>query len=196
MCHREGVAKYKRDNLGKVLAGKKKHYIKYRDKYREWNSKYQKEHRQQCNDSVKRFKERYPERYRAMVEKYDKSEKGRESQRRRRDKYAKIIRDRIRAWGRKNPDKIRAYGLAGTRKRRALILGAVGTFSEEEFNKLCAYHGERCLMCNMTYVKLCADHVIPLSMGGSNDIDNIQPLCKPCNSKKGTKQWDFRLEWT
>lgn len=41
----------------------------------------------------------------------------------------------------------------------------------------------KCKYCGSTN-KLEIDHIIPLAMGGSNDLDNLQILCKKCNRKK------------
>lgn len=47
-------------------------------------------------------------------------------------------------------------------------------------------HGEHCQECGTTE-SLTIDHVIPLRKGGTSDLDNLQPLCKSCNSSKGTR---------
>jgi 5-methylcytosine-specific restriction endonuclease McrA len=46
----------------------------------------------------------------------------------------------------------------------------------------------RCAMCGRTPladgVKLVVDHKLPREWGGTNDVDNLQPLCEDCNSGK------------
>ncbi len=58
---------------------------------------------------------------------------------------------------------------------------------EQVFRK----HGEICLCCGSDK-DIALDHIIPITKGGKNKIENLQPLCKSCNSKKGTKIKDYR----
>jgi hypothetical protein len=43
-----------------------------------------------------------------------------------------------------------------------------------------------CLHCGNRRF-LTVDHIIPESRGGTLDLDNLQTLCKPCNSRKGVR---------
>lgn len=47
--------------------------------------------------------------------------------------------------------------------------------------------GHKCANCN-SVDQLQLDHIVALSMGGSNDIDNLQILCKKCNTSKGGRK--------
>ena len=49
-----------------------------------------------------------------------------------------------------------------------------------------AKHGYFCGTCGATS-DLTIDHVVPISRGGSNHMDNLRPLCRPCNSRKHNK---------
>ena len=81
------------------------------------------------------------------------------------------------------------------RIRRANKLSiAGGHFTSTEFVKLCNSTGNKCLCCGKTDVKLTADHIIPLYDNSpyTDEISNIQPLCRSCNSSKSTKTIDYR----
>lgn len=54
-----------------------------------------------------------------------------------------------------------------------------------------ARDGYRCLACGVSD-RLSADHVTPEVLGGETVLDNLQTLCKPCNSRKGTRDDDYR----
>lgn len=66
-------------------------------------------------------------------------------------------------------------------------------YTKAEWRALCVQYNNLCLCCGKRR-PLAADHVIPLYSGGSDDISNIQPLCKSCNSKKGTQAIDYRVK--
>lgn len=92
-----------------------------------------------------------------------------------------------RTWRQANPEKC----AASKAKRRASKVEAGGEYTGAEFAALKEATGNACLCCGAAG-DLAADHVIPLSKGGPNDISNIQPLCKSCNSTKGVKSTDYR----
>lgn len=52
-------------------------------------------------------------------------------------------------------------------------------------------HGKKCLCCG-SINNISLDHVRPIYLKGTNTLDNLQPLCRSCNSKKGTKIIDYR----
>ena len=55
------------------------------------------------------------------------------------------------------------------------------------------FYNFTCLSCKKKEpeIKLYIDHIKPLSKGGTDDIQNIQPLCRGCNSKKKTQEVKF-----
>ncbi len=62
-----------------------------------------------------------------------------------------------------------------------------GHFSASEWKLIQWLNGNACAICKRADVKLCKDHIIPVSRGGKNVFANIQPLCRPCNSWKGAR---------
>jgi len=81
----------------------------------------------------------------------------------------------------------------GSKARRERERAAGKKITAAEWRDLKTRWGHMCLACGKTEpdVVLHKDHVIPLSMGGTNDVSNIQPLCGPCNLTKLDKTTDW-----
>jgi len=69
-----------------------------------------------------------------------------------------------------------------------------GGHTEDEWHSLkreFRFHCVRCLKRFRSF-ELTKDHVAPLSLGGTDTIANIQPMCGACNGRKGAKVIDYR----
>jgi len=91
------------------------------------------------------------------------------------------------AWkgGITTPERLRF--LQRRRKVRKRANGGTHTFVQwEELKRQYSHTCPSCGRCE-PQVKLTEDHIIPISRGGTDNIDNIQPLCQSCNSTKYRK---------
>lgn len=90
---------------------------------------------------------------------------------------------------RKYPDLVVAHREHSRRRETRQKAGrSIKTHTYAEWISLLERSGHRCSHCGVGG-KLTRDHVMPLSKGGHDGIDNIQPLCHSCNCKKGNRIW-------
>jgi len=96
----------------------------------------------------------------------------------------------LRKWHRENPLATLIYHA----NKRAKEANAPGRLTIQDWESVLAAFGDCCLSCGKSEpeVKLVIDHVVPLRLGGPNTVDNIQPLCLPCNTVKGRRSIDLR----
>lgn len=91
-------------------------------------------------------------------------------------------REYQRKWWKNHPEKLRHK----KRRRYARKKGADGDYTLKEWKELKEKFNHKCPKCGKEEpeIELTVDHIVPLSKGGNNDIDNIQPLCRKCNAQK------------
>jgi len=87
------------------------------------------------------------------------------------------------------------YKLFVNKNRRVMKLGNGGSHTFEQWRALKERYNFICLCCKKfePEITLSEDHIIPLSKGGRDDIENIQPLCRSCNSRKHAKTIQYEL---
>ena len=58
--------------------------------------------------------------------------------------------------------------------------------NEQEIKECFELYDNQCFVCNLPCENMEIDHIIPLAGGGSNELNNLQPLCKDCHKTKTT----------
>ena len=113
-----------------------------------------------------------------------------------------FLRKHFSEYYKKHPDKWTCQ----RHNRRAREKNADGEYTETQWKKLVAFYAPdgKCLRCkkdpakmknlHWKFLRLTHDHVVPIGMGGTNDIGNLQPLCMPCNLWKTRRIDDFRID--
>lgn len=171
----------------------------------ERNRQHYAENAQSYKDRAKEWKKSNPERAAEHNRKQSITHKEKNSVRARERYYANWDRNKeesrlkarmakdkrkvfLRIWRKLNPDKT----IAQRHTRRTRVADGGGSYTPEEWEQLCNHYGNKCLGCGRNDVKMTVDHIKPVSLGGSSDISNLQPLCKNCNSRKGNRHIDYR----
>lgn len=178
IAHREKIAAQKKvysDAHREEIAAKDKVYADaHREERNEKGRAYNEAHREERNAYARA---RYAARYEEIVT--------------RNRAYRKTHREELNTkravYHAAHPEQHRKHCVT----RRARKQGAGGTYTTGQWRALCDWFGSACLRCGATGI-LSVDHVVPVSKGGTNDIGNLQPLCKPCNSTKHDYATDYR----
>lgn len=96
------------------------------------------------------------------------------------DEHKQEAKENARKWRKNNPKKIM---LKNHRRRAVQRKNGIFFISQKDLNKILSSCCYKCgKIDNVTL-----DHIIPIFRGGRHSIGNIQPLCKSCNSSKGSK---------
>jgi len=96
-------------------------------------------------------------------------------------------KETLQAYRKANPLLVREQ----VARRRALRVNAPGSHDAQDISELFAEQDGACEYCGLYMGRdFTVDHVIPLSRGGSNGIENLVCACGTCNSSKGARTGD------
>jgi 5-methylcytosine-specific restriction endonuclease McrA len=160
-------------------------------------------YRQKNKDIIKERSRIYAQKYREEIKKrkaieyQNNKERYRQKSREYHKKNAERNRQRVKEWAKNNPDQHREAKLRAGRKRRAVIKGSPTSPYTE--NNVISTYGINCHICGLKIdlslprqvgkpgweKGLHIDHLIPISKGGPDTLENVRPAHGRCNIDKG-----------
>lgn len=165
---------------------RQRYYQANKEKRAEYNKRYQEENREKVAAQRKRHYVENRERLLAEARERGRRDAERKAERSRewREQNPERFKAACKAWSGGNPDKVRAIRY----RRRARERAAKGSVEAAQLRQMYEDQDGLCAYCERElHGKFDADHMVPLSRGGSNNWDNIALACASCNSRKNTK---------
>lgn len=168
---------------------KQQHRAANREMYGTTRRVYYAAHRERIRAQQKRDYDANPEKFREWSRQFREQHPDKTSFWARRSYWRHVAerRAKSRKWYRANKER----ALIHTHRRRARLVANGGTYTVREWRAMVSWFGDCCLCCGASE-RLTIDHVLPVARGGSNDIANLQPLCRPCNASKKARHIDYR----
>ncbi len=180
---KECVKSHQQANLDRINERRRENRREKADHYNAYNREYHRKNPEPKKARDHKYRSEHIEELNAYIRNYKRTNQA----------YKEKRQEHDREYRRLHPEQNAQY----FHNRRARKQQTGGSFTVKEWRKLCAHYGWACLRCGRKEpeIALTVDHVIPLSKGGTNSIDNIQPLCISCNTSKGTTIIDYRANW-
>jgi 5-methylcytosine-specific restriction endonuclease McrA len=114
--------------------------------------------------------------------------------------HAEEIKQAAMAWMRNHPERMVEINRRAKQRYRKTAKGKmamrsdrikrkyreVGRIDSRAWQRKMRRLEGKCQLCGTTD-NITVDHILPLKKGGTNHIDNLQPLCRTCNLKKHVK---------
>jgi len=172
-CLSERRRKYYQTHKDDAIVKARKYAIEHPEQTKAANLKWRRAHPEQHHSTYLKWKQNHPERAKASTQKW-------------RDNNLEHVKAVYRNWVIEHPEQRKNSMRKSHHERRVKL---ASTPFPKEF-KLAS----ECWICGSTE-KLTIDHIVPVSRGGDNSIENLTTLCKSCNSSKGSRLYSEWFEW-
>jgi hypothetical protein len=209
LCLSENKQEYYLKNKAKINARNNAYYAANADRVSEYGHIYRKENADAVRQRAAAYRSRTKDKMSEYQREYYQKNKDKVDTRHRNWRVVNSHREAAgaREWRKANPGKSYEYTKKWVQKypekrssymakRRAAKSGLSGSHTASQIKEMYRDQNMICACCDRSIKQedggYHIDHIMPLALGGTNDIANIQLLTPFCNLSKGAKHPD---EW-